>query len=182
MSAPVVSVQEVTKQYHMGDTTVHALRGVSLQVAAGAFVATRAYYEFLQRAKADDLLAAGHMDMAYRARAQIDRHFAAIDPTGGTPEAPRGDTAGPDVVAARGDARRPGDHRRVHADTDDDAYADLHAGAHARGRRRAPPRGPPLGRRQRRRSPPRRDPARPHRAAAGTPRRPPHASSLPCRR
>lgn len=36
---PVVSVQEVTKQYRMGETTVHALRGVSLQVAAGELLA-----------------------------------------------------------------------------------------------------------------------------------------------
>jgi putative ABC transport system ATP-binding protein len=36
---PLVSVQEVTKQYRMGETTVHALRGVSLQVAAGELLA-----------------------------------------------------------------------------------------------------------------------------------------------
>jgi len=36
---PVVSVQEVTKEYRMGETIVHALRGVSLQVAAGELLA-----------------------------------------------------------------------------------------------------------------------------------------------
>jgi glycerol-1-phosphate dehydrogenase [NAD(P)+] len=53
-----------------------------LQVAAGTFVATRAYNEFLKKVRADDLLAAGNMDMIYRARAQIDRHFAPIDRSG----------------------------------------------------------------------------------------------------
>jgi putative ABC transport system ATP-binding protein len=36
---PLVSVREVTKEYRMGQTTVHALRGVSLQVAAGELMA-----------------------------------------------------------------------------------------------------------------------------------------------
>jgi putative ABC transport system ATP-binding protein len=36
---PVVSVQEVTKEYRLGETSVHALRGVSLQVAAGELLA-----------------------------------------------------------------------------------------------------------------------------------------------
>ncbi len=36
---PLVSVREVTKQYRMGETTVHALRGVSLEVAAGELLA-----------------------------------------------------------------------------------------------------------------------------------------------
>ena len=36
---PVVSVREVTKQYRMGETTVHALRGVSLEVAAAELLA-----------------------------------------------------------------------------------------------------------------------------------------------
>jgi putative ABC transport system ATP-binding protein len=36
---PLVSVREVTKQYRLGETTVQALRGVSLEVAAGELLA-----------------------------------------------------------------------------------------------------------------------------------------------
>lgn len=71
---------------HYLDMTNHALgRPLNLhglQVAAGTFVATRAYNEFLRKAKAEDLVAAGNMDLTYRARAQISRHFAPIDPLG----------------------------------------------------------------------------------------------------
>jgi putative ABC transport system ATP-binding protein len=37
--APVISAVDVTKEYRMGETTVHALRGVSLQVASGELLA-----------------------------------------------------------------------------------------------------------------------------------------------
>ncbi len=39
MSAPLVSARELTKQYRMGETIVHALRGVSLEAAAGELLA-----------------------------------------------------------------------------------------------------------------------------------------------
>jgi putative ABC transport system ATP-binding protein len=38
-SRPVMALRDVTKVYGEGDTTVHALRGVSLDVAAGEYVA-----------------------------------------------------------------------------------------------------------------------------------------------
>jgi macrolide transport system ATP-binding/permease protein len=37
--APVIALQNVTKTYHLGDVDVHALRGVSLEVQRGDFVA-----------------------------------------------------------------------------------------------------------------------------------------------
>jgi putative ABC transport system ATP-binding protein len=37
--APVISAVDVTKEYRMGETTVHALWGVSLQVASGELLA-----------------------------------------------------------------------------------------------------------------------------------------------
>jgi len=41
MAAPLISVQNVTKVFRMGDVEVRALRGVSLDVQAGEFVAVR---------------------------------------------------------------------------------------------------------------------------------------------
>jgi putative ABC transport system ATP-binding protein len=39
MSRPLIVVRDLEKDYVMGDVTVHALRGVSLEIAAGDFVA-----------------------------------------------------------------------------------------------------------------------------------------------
>jgi putative ABC transport system ATP-binding protein len=39
VEAPVIAVAELSKEYRMGSSVVHALRGVSLQVARGEFVA-----------------------------------------------------------------------------------------------------------------------------------------------
>lgn len=39
MGAPLISVRELTKTYHVGEVDVRALRGVSLDVTAGEFVA-----------------------------------------------------------------------------------------------------------------------------------------------
>jgi putative ABC transport system ATP-binding protein len=39
MSAPVISVTDLTKTYHVGEVDVHALRGVSLEIEPGEFVA-----------------------------------------------------------------------------------------------------------------------------------------------
>jgi len=39
MSQPLIEMQELSKTYLMGDTKVHALRGVSLSIASGEFVA-----------------------------------------------------------------------------------------------------------------------------------------------
>lgn len=39
MSAPVIAVENVTRTFHIGDVDVHALRGVSLTVQPGEFVA-----------------------------------------------------------------------------------------------------------------------------------------------
>ena len=36
---PVISVRDLTKTYHLGDISVHALRGISLDIKAGEFVA-----------------------------------------------------------------------------------------------------------------------------------------------
>src|SRR5262249_7238529 len=41
MAAPLISVQDVTKVFRMGDVEVRALRGVSLDVQTGEFVAVR---------------------------------------------------------------------------------------------------------------------------------------------
>ena len=41
MAGPLIAVQDVTKVFRMGDVEVRALRGVSLEVAAGEFVAIR---------------------------------------------------------------------------------------------------------------------------------------------
>ena len=38
-SVPVVEVREVRKTYQLGETEVHALRGVSVNIGAGDFVA-----------------------------------------------------------------------------------------------------------------------------------------------
>lgn len=53
-----------------------------LQVAAGTFVATRAYLEFLETGRPEDLEAAAKVDLAELASEQIDEHFAPIDPSG----------------------------------------------------------------------------------------------------
>ena len=39
ISVPVVEVREVRKNYQLGETEVHALRGISLSIEAGDFVA-----------------------------------------------------------------------------------------------------------------------------------------------
>ncbi|HMP76258.1 MAG TPA: ABC transporter permease [Kiritimatiellia bacterium] len=39
VSSPLIEIREATKVYHLGDNRVHALRGVSLTVEAGDFVA-----------------------------------------------------------------------------------------------------------------------------------------------
>jgi putative ABC transport system ATP-binding protein len=39
MSEPLIRIKEITKVYEMGDVEVHALRGVSLEITAGEYVA-----------------------------------------------------------------------------------------------------------------------------------------------
>jgi ABC-type lipoprotein export system ATPase subunit len=34
----MIGVQELAKEYHVGDHTVHALRGITMAVAGGEFV------------------------------------------------------------------------------------------------------------------------------------------------
>jgi putative ABC transport system ATP-binding protein len=41
MAGPLITVQDVTKVFRMGDVEVRALRGVSLEIATGEFVAIR---------------------------------------------------------------------------------------------------------------------------------------------
>jgi putative ABC transport system ATP-binding protein len=41
MASPLIAVQDVTKVFHMGDVEVRALRGVSLEIATGEFIAIR---------------------------------------------------------------------------------------------------------------------------------------------
>jgi putative ABC transport system ATP-binding protein len=41
MAAPLIALRDVTKVFHMGDVVVRALRGVSLEVAVGEFIAIR---------------------------------------------------------------------------------------------------------------------------------------------
>ena len=38
-AAPVVAARDLTRHYGLGDTAVHALRGVSVEVASGALTA-----------------------------------------------------------------------------------------------------------------------------------------------
>jgi putative ABC transport system ATP-binding protein len=35
----VISIRDITKTYHMGDISIHALRGISLEIQAGEFIA-----------------------------------------------------------------------------------------------------------------------------------------------
>jgi glycerol-1-phosphate dehydrogenase [NAD(P)+] len=83
-TTPISGWEHVMSHYlDLCNTALHKpLNLHGLQVAAGTFVATRAYNEFLQKARGNDLIAASHMDLTYRARAQMDRHFAPIDPSG----------------------------------------------------------------------------------------------------
>jgi glycerol-1-phosphate dehydrogenase [NAD(P)+] len=53
-----------------------------LQVAAGSFVATRAYNSLLRNVTAAELSAAADVDLGVLAKSQIAEHFAAIDPSG----------------------------------------------------------------------------------------------------
>ena len=39
MNAPLVAVRDLVKVYRMGDTEVHALDGVTIDIAEGEFVA-----------------------------------------------------------------------------------------------------------------------------------------------
>ena len=39
MAEPIIRVENVTRTYHIGEVDVHALRGVSLSVEPGEFVA-----------------------------------------------------------------------------------------------------------------------------------------------
>ena len=39
MSEPIIRLEHVSRTYHVGDVDVHALRDVSLTIAAGEFVA-----------------------------------------------------------------------------------------------------------------------------------------------
>jgi ABC-type lipoprotein export system ATPase subunit len=39
MPDPIIRVENVTRVYHVGDVDVHALRGVSLEVQRGEFIA-----------------------------------------------------------------------------------------------------------------------------------------------
>ena len=39
MPESVIEVRELTKTYHLGDVEVHALRGVSLHIGRGEFIA-----------------------------------------------------------------------------------------------------------------------------------------------
>src|SRR6202521_404926 len=39
MSQPVIRIENLTRTYHVGDSDVHALRGVSLTIERGEFVA-----------------------------------------------------------------------------------------------------------------------------------------------
>jgi putative ABC transport system ATP-binding protein len=41
MASPLIALQAVTKVFHMGDVEVRALRGVSLEIATGEFMAIR---------------------------------------------------------------------------------------------------------------------------------------------
>jgi putative ABC transport system ATP-binding protein len=41
MASPLIALQTVTKVFHMGDVEVRALRGVSLEIATGEFMAIR---------------------------------------------------------------------------------------------------------------------------------------------
>ncbi len=39
MAQPLIEINSLTKVYNLGDVTVHALRGVSLEIERGSFVA-----------------------------------------------------------------------------------------------------------------------------------------------
>jgi putative ABC transport system ATP-binding protein len=39
MAERLIEISNITKIYHLGDVTVHALRGVSLEIERGSFVA-----------------------------------------------------------------------------------------------------------------------------------------------
>jgi putative ABC transport system ATP-binding protein len=39
MNSPLIKLQEITKKYSLGETEVHALRGISMEICSGEFVA-----------------------------------------------------------------------------------------------------------------------------------------------
>jgi len=83
-TTPISGWEHVMSHYLDG---VHSAMGRplnlhGLQVAAGTFVATRAYVDVLEKLTPQHLARAAKVDLARRAAFQISRHFAGIDPDG----------------------------------------------------------------------------------------------------
>ena len=45
----MITIQDIHKTYHSGDTAVHALRGVDLTIADGAFIAIAGPFRFREK-------------------------------------------------------------------------------------------------------------------------------------